>query len=76
MSGHPQIEGCAFVVPEAPGLGCDIIEEAAARYPSRGNISPPDPSYDYQYCRAQGGRAKWLSSESTERPDYLTGSVF
>jgi galactonate dehydratase len=60
MTPQPQIEDGFLVVPDAPGLGVDIIEEAIAHYPSRGNIGKPDDAYDYQYVYARRGRARWL----------------
>jgi galactonate dehydratase len=76
MSGGPVIAAGAIRVPDAPGLGVDLIEEAAARYPSLGNVSPPEATYDYQYVRARRGRSKWLSTAAKERPDYLPGSIY
>lgn len=76
MTGQPRIEQSHILVPDAPGLGVDLVEEAIAKYPSRGNISPPDPSYDYQYVWAQRGRAQWLSGEPAPPPGYRAGQVF
>ena len=63
-------------VPDAPGLGVELVEEAIRRYPSEGNISHPDPATDYMHVAHRRGRARWLSTEPTERPDYLPGSIF
>ncbi len=73
MTGQPRIEASHIAVPEAPGLGVDIVEEAIAKYPSRGNISPPDATHDYQYVWAQRERALWLSAEPTPPPEYRAG---
>ena len=75
MTGQPQIADSHIAVPDAPGLGVDLVEEAIARYPSTGNISLPDSTYDYQYMWAQRERALWLSSEPTP-PGYRAGQVF
>ena len=46
-------------MPDAPGLGVDIVEEAIARYPSTGNVAVPRQD-EYVYFQAKYGRAKWL----------------
>ncbi|RLT44895.1 MAG: mandelate racemase/muconate lactonizing enzyme family protein [Chloroflexi bacterium] len=59
MQPQPTIVQGAIVVPHAPGLGIDIVEDAIAHYPSSGNIS--DPKMDeYVYVQAKYGRAEWL----------------
>ena len=60
MSGTPDVVDSHITVPDAPGLGVDLVEDAIARYPSSGNISVPDGTHDYQYVRAMSGRAAWL----------------
>ena len=59
MQPQPEIVNGAIVVPDAPGLGVDIVEEAIARYPSSGNVSTPRQD-EYVYFQAKYGRAKWL----------------
>jgi galactonate dehydratase len=56
----PEISAGCITVPNAPGLGVDIVEEAIAKYPSRGNIWPPDTTKEYVYCSAKRGRARWM----------------
>jgi galactonate dehydratase len=75
MEPQPRIEHSHIQVPDTPGLGVDIVEEAIAHYPSRGNISMPDPTHDYQYFRPRAQRALWLSAEETP-PEYRPGQVF
>jgi len=59
MQPQPTIVNGAIVVPNVPGLGVDIVEDAVARYPSSGNVS--DPKLDeYVYVQAKFGRASWL----------------
>lgn len=53
----PTVVDGHLLVPDAPGLGVDIIEDAIATYPSEGNISPPKP--EYVYFKARQGRARW-----------------
>lgn len=53
----PTVVDGHLLVPDAPGLGVDIIEDAIATYPSEGNISPPQP--EYVYFKARQGRARW-----------------
>jgi len=60
MTGQPVVRDGAIVVPDAPGLGVDLVEEAIAKYPSTGNIQMPDDTYDYQYVWARAKRASWL----------------
>ncbi|MBZ0304021.1 MAG: mandelate racemase/muconate lactonizing enzyme family protein [Anaerolineae bacterium] len=56
----PVIEAGHILVPDAPGLGVDLVEEAIAKYPSRGNVSPPDPNEEPVYILARTGRARWI----------------
>lgn len=59
MQPQPTIVNGAIVVPDAPGLGVDIVEDAIAHYPSTGNVA--DPKMDeYVYVQAKAGRAAWL----------------
>ncbi len=60
MEPQPEIVQGYISVPDRPGIGVDIIEEAIAKYPSSGNISAPDSSQEYVYFRARDHRAKWL----------------
>lgn len=59
MQPQPTIVNGAIVVPNAPGLGVDIVEEAIAHYPSTGNVSEPKMD-EYVYVQAKYGRAAWL----------------
>jgi galactonate dehydratase len=64
----PEITGGHIVVPDAPGLGVDIVEEAVAKHPSRGNISAPDPAEESVYFGARRGRADWATrTQAQER---------
>ena len=76
MTGQPEIADGHIVVPDAPGLGVDIVEEAIAQHPSQGNISPPDDGQDYQYFWARSERSLWLSRTPTEPPDYRPGQIY
>lgn len=76
MSGQPTVVDSHIAVPDAPGLGVDIVEEACAKYPSKGNISVPEDTYDYQYFWTRENRATWLSNQEKARSDYRPGSVF
>ena len=76
MTGQPEIANSHIKVPDTPGLGIDIVEEEIARHPSKGNISLPDSSFDYQYFMPKQQRALWLSDEETPPPDYRAGQVF
>ena len=60
MQPQPEIVDGHIVVPDRPGIGVDIVEDAIARYPSQGNISPPNPDEEYVYFRARDKRAKWV----------------
>ncbi len=76
MIGQPKIVDGHIIVPDTPGLGIDIVEEAIAKYPSSGNIAIPDDSNDYQYIQARQGRALWLSEQETPPPEYRPGQIF
>lgn len=76
MTGQPEIADGCIVVPDAPGLGVDIVEEVIARYPSQGNIGVPRDAYEYRYVHARAARALWLSRQETEGSDYREGQVF
>ncbi len=65
MEPQPEIVKGYISVPDQPGIGVDIVEEAIARYPSSGNVSLPDSSQEYVYFRARDHRAKWL----TDKPE-------
>ena len=67
MRGGPEIAESHIAVPDTPGLGVDIVEEAIARYPSRGNIGIPADTWDYQYVWARSGRARWLNQTAAEQ---------
>ena len=43
---HPETVDGYIEVPDRPGLGVDIDEEAVARYPSHGNTAPPGDGTD------------------------------
>lgn len=76
MTGQPVIEESHIVVPETPGLGVDIVEEAIANYPSEGNVSLPEETYDYRYVYARHARSKWLSGQPAPPPTYRPGHIF
>lgn len=59
MQPQPTLVDGSILVPDAPGLGVDIVEEAIAHYPSTGNISPPNMD-EYVYVQARYGRAAWV----------------
>jgi galactonate dehydratase len=62
----PQIVEGHILVPDRPGLGVDIVEEAIVKYPSEGNISPPNPNAEYVYVQARRGRASWATQGKKE----------
>ena len=61
MEPQPTIVNGAIVVPDTPGLGIDIVEDAIAHYPSSGNISAPEMD-EYVYVQARYGRDRWLTA--------------
>ncbi|MEM7536773.1 MAG: mandelate racemase/muconate lactonizing enzyme family protein [Chloroflexota bacterium] len=66
---QPTIVDGHMVVPDSPGLGVDIVEEAIATYPSTGNIAPPRADA-VTYFMARQGRARWANdSEEGEVTD-------
>ncbi len=76
MTGQPKIKDSFIEVPDEPGLGIDIVEEAIAKYPSEGNVPLPEDTYDYQYVHARQQRAQWLSRGRTEGSGYRAGHVY
>ncbi len=63
MQPQPTIVDGYLRVPDAPGLGIDIVEEAIAHYPSHGNVSPPTLD-EYTYFRARERRSSWLRPQA------------
>jgi galactonate dehydratase len=57
----PEIVDGHITVPDAPGLGVDIVEQAIAKYPPVGNVSEPNPEEEHVYFRARRGRARWAN---------------
>ncbi|MFC0008325.1 mandelate racemase/muconate lactonizing enzyme family protein [Devosia nitrariae] len=43
---HPEQADGFLTVPDAPGLGCDIVEAFIAGFPSQGNVSVPSKTLD------------------------------
>ena len=61
----PEIVDGHILVPDAPGLGVDIVEQAIAKYPPVGNVSEPNPNEEHVYFRARRGRASWARQDKT-----------
>ena len=64
---QPKIVNGHMLVPDAPGFGVDIVEDAIAHYPSSGNIS--EPKAPYLYTRARDQRANWLKGKHGTNDD-------
>ncbi|HRW05406.1 MAG TPA: mandelate racemase/muconate lactonizing enzyme family protein [Caldilineaceae bacterium] len=60
MEPQPTIVDGFMLVPDAPGLGIDIVEEAIVKYPSAGNVSVPATAEEPLYVKARTQRARWL----------------
>jgi galactonate dehydratase len=71
MQPQPTIVNGFMQVPDAPGLGIDIVEEAIAHYPSTGNITPP-ALVEPLYVRARDQRAGWLRQNRPSRSSDFT----
>ena len=69
MQPPPTIVDGFMLVPDAPGLGIDIVEEEIAKYASTGNVSPPNPDEEYVYFRARDKRARWLQADKEKGVD-------
>jgi len=69
MQPPPTIVDGFMLVPDAPGLGIDIVEEEIAKYTSTGNVSPPNPDEEYVYFRARDKRARWLQVDQEKGVD-------
>ena len=65
---QPEIIAGQILVPDRPGLGVDIVEEAVAKYPPQGNVSPPQPEEEYVYFRARNRRASWTGKHDKDYP--------
>ena len=63
VTGQPVINDGHILVPDCPGLGVDLDDEAIERYPPQSNAIPveEDPDYDYQYVAAHRRQAAWLA---------------
>ncbi|MEE2658346.1 MAG: enolase C-terminal domain-like protein [Candidatus Latescibacterota bacterium] len=75
VSGQPIIEGSVIVVPDAPDLGVDLLEEVISRYRSRGDIAPPDSRVSLR-ASSRGSTPmveQPQSRESTARVTYSEG---
>jgi galactonate dehydratase len=64
MTPQPEIENSYLTVPDTPGLGVDIVEDAVAKYPMKLGVSPPKDTYDYQYVFPRTNRAAWLAGDT------------
>ncbi len=71
MQPQPTIVDGFMLVPDAPGLGVDIVEEAIAKYPSTGNVAPPNPDEEMVYFRARSKRASWLGAQLSAPEDFV-----
>ena len=72
MEPQPTIVNGFMLVPDAPGLGIDIVEDAIAHYPSTGNVSPPSAADDYLYVKARPQRAQWLrAGRASGHADFI-----
>ncbi len=71
MQPQPTIVNGFMLVPDAPGLGVDIVEDAIAHYPASGNLSVPEVGDEYLYVRARSQRAKWLRASHEQRDDFV-----
>jgi galactonate dehydratase len=67
-----------LAIPDSPGLGVELVEEAIARYPSECNVASPDTrsgSYlpgtarEYVYYQHRSGRKDWFTPPSGESPE-------
>jgi galactonate dehydratase len=70
MDPQPTIVDGFMQVPDGPGLGIDIVEEAIAKYPSTGNVSPPNQE-EYLYFQARYGRASWANRTWGQANDFI-----
>lgn len=76
MTGQPEVVDSQIAVPDRPGLGVELVEEAITHYPSRGNIALPDPGHDFVYVHPRTARAHWLAGEPAPPPTWRAGQVF
>ena len=71
VTASPELRDGALVVPDAPGLGVDIVPEEIAKHPPGRNAAPPSQaSYapgtesEYVYYQPRWGRAAAFGEES------------
>lgn len=60
MESQPEVIDSYIEVPDGPGLGVDIVEESIAKYPSQGNVIPPNPNREHLYFQTREQCARWL----------------
>ena len=74
----PRSENGYLAVPDAPGLGVDIVEEAIAKYPSERNLSDPESgseSYapgtaaEHVYYQARFDRSSWFGPHGFDQAE-------
>ena len=67
MQPQPQVADSHIVVPDAPGLGVDLVDEVIEQNP--GSLIAPmregnsDQQHDYQFIWPQRQRASWLKGD-------------
>ena len=55
----PEIVDGHILVPNTPGLGVELVEDAIRHYPASGNISVPRME-EFAYIQARRKRARWM----------------
>lgn len=58
----PVVTDGYLTVPDAPGLGVDIIEEEIVRYPSHGNLLPLPPDDGRHYALGTAGESAYFQA--------------
>lgn len=69
---HPVQENGLIVVPDAPGLGCDIDEEFVARHPSEGNLSVQVQPDSGAYAPGTWGEHVYVQTRVSRRRYFNT----
>eukprot|EP01050_Picozoa_sp_SAG11_P024103 SAG11_NODE_5038_length_1683_cov_1.448864_2_plen_88_part_00 len=76
MTNSPKVVGSYIEVPNLPGIGVDIDEEAIAKYPSTGNINMPDMAHDFLYVYHRHAKARWLDPTALNVGGQKTDATF